>query len=61
MDKAELLQNLIDDLEDTIDDYKDDRDRTDSKLKKYECGIRIDELRRFKRSLEQLLEECEDE
>ena len=61
MDKVELLQNLILDLKDSIDDYKDDRDRTDSKVKTYEYGIRIDELRRWKRSLEELLEECKDE
>lgn len=54
------LEGLIEDLKDSIDDYKDTMKRTDSRIERYEYRIRCDELKRWKKSLEILLEELED-
>ena len=61
MTAVELLESLIDDLEDTIQDYKDTISRTHSRLLPHNLQIRIDELKQWQRSLIELLEEQKEE
>lgn len=58
--KRQLLENLISDVEDTIDDYEDDIKRGASRLESYDRKIRIDELKQWKKSLKIILSELED-
>lgn len=51
MSVIELLDGLISDLTDTIDDYRDDIRRTDSRLEKQDREIRIDELKQWRNTL----------
>lgn len=60
MSTKEVLEGLIDDLEDSIDDYNDTIAHAGSKLVSYEYTIRCSELKRWKRSLKELIEELED-
>lgn len=60
MSSKELLERIIEDIEDTIDDYKDDIKRTDSRLTRSDRISRIDELKNWKQSLKDLLLEVEE-
>lgn len=60
MSSKELLERIIEDIEDTIYDYKDDIKRTDSRLTRSDRISRIDELKNWKQSLQDLLLEMED-
>ena len=60
MSAKEVIEDLIGDLEDYIDDYKDTIANSGSKLVSYEYTIRCSELKRWKRSLKEQLEELED-
>lgn len=60
MTNQELLKNIIDDLEDTIDDYENDIKRGASRLESYDRKIRIDELKQWKKSLKIILSELEE-
>ena len=60
MSNYDLLKGIIDDLNDTIEDYEDSRRMAISNLDKYNYKVVIHELRRWKRSLETMLLELED-
>ena len=60
MSSKELLERIIEDIEDTIDDYNDDIKRTDSRLTRSDRISRIDELKNWKQSLQDLLLEVEE-
>lgn len=51
MTVIELLDDLIADLTDYIEDYRDDIRRTNSRLEKQDREIRIDELRQWRKTL----------
>ena len=57
MSVIELLDNLIMDMTDYIDDYRDTVRRTDSRLTKQEYNIRIDELKSWRKMLKEIREE----
>ena len=59
MTVIELLDGLISDFDDYIADYKDDIRMTNSRLEKQDREIRIDELKRWKKTLKQIREEQE--
>ena len=59
MTAKELLENLISDLEDTIDDYTDTINRPRNRLEPHEYKIRRDELIGWKKSLKIILSEME--
>ena len=60
MSAREVIENIIEDMKDTIDDYRDSEARSKSKLEAYNYRIRLTEVKRWKRSMEELLLELED-
>lgn len=51
MTVIELLDDLIANLTDNIDDYRDDIRRTNSRLEKQDREIRIDEMKKWRETL----------
>ena len=59
MTVIELLDGLIEDLTDSITEYKDDIRRTTSRLEKQDREIRIDELKQWRETLQIIRSEQE--